>query len=138
VVENGGFGRPRRPEIVMHGDRVEELGQDVSGHAVRTLLDQAEAEMDMSEELALVRWQEERAAVELANASHVMEERCRHEQVYAQALVKLGDVAADRRHRDRVLEESTGVRVVGVRCCGQDPQARAQVAVAREAPDEAA
>jgi hypothetical protein len=112
VVEDGGLGRPRGPKIVVHGDCVEQLGQDVSRHAVCTLLDQAQAQMNMAEELSFVRGQEERTAVELADASDVVQERGGHDQVAAQALVELGDVAADRGHRDCVLEEAAGIGVM--------------------------
>jgi Protein of unknown function (DUF1015) len=136
VVEGGRLGRPRGPGIVVHGDCVEQLGQHVSGQTFCTLLDQAQAQMHMAEELSLVRGQEERAAVELEEAADVVEKRGGHEQVAPQALVELGDVAADRRDRDRVLEEAAGVGVMRVRCGGQYPQARAQVDVTREASHE--
>jgi Protein of unknown function (DUF1015) len=138
VVENGRFSRPRGAGVVMDGDRVEELGEYVPGHAVRALLDQAEAQVDVAEELALVGGEEERPAVELAEAPHVMEECCGHEEVASQALMELGGVAADRRHRDGVLEQAAGVGMVGVGCRGQHPQAGPQLGVARKAPDEGA
>jgi hypothetical protein len=123
VVENGRFGRPRGAGVVMDGDRVEELGEYVPGHAGRALLDQAQAQVDVAEELALVRGEEERPAVELAETPHVMEEGRGHEEVASEALMELGGVAADRRHRDGVLEQAAGVGMVGVGCRGQHPQA---------------
>ena len=107
----------------MDGHRVEQLREHVPGHAVRALLDQAQAQMDVAEELALVRGEEERPAVEFAEAPHVMEECRGQKEVASQALMELGGVAADRRHRDGVLEQAAGVGMVGVGCRGQHPQA---------------
>jgi hypothetical protein len=130
VVEDGCLGRPRGSNIVVHGDCVEHLGQDVFGHAACPLLDQAQTQMDMAQKLSLVRGQKERTAVELTEATDVVQERGGHDQVAAQALVELGDVAADRRHRDRVLEEAARIGVMCVRRGGEHPQARAQLRVA--------
>jgi hypothetical protein len=92
--------------------------------------------MHVAEELSLVRRQEERAAVELEKAADVVEKRGGHDQVASQALVELGDVAADGRDGNRMFEEAAGVGVMRVRCGGHHPQARTQVGVTREAPHE--
>ena len=79
MVEHRGLGRARAPSVVMHGDGVEDLGEHRAVERRRTLFDQAKAEMDVAEQLSLGRGQEQRAAVELPHAPHVVQE-CRGEQ----------------------------------------------------------
>jgi hypothetical protein len=112
--ENGRLGRAGGPEVMVRGHRVEQLGEDGPGHPARAILDQAQAEMDMAEEFAFVRGQEERAAVELAGPADVVQERRGDEQVAAQAWVELCDIATDRRHRDGVLQEAPGIGMVAL------------------------
>jgi uncharacterized protein DUF1015 len=138
VEENGCLGRPGGAEVMVHGHRVEQLGEDVPGQPVRAILDHAQAEVDMAEELAFVRGQVERAAVELADPTDVVQERRGDEQVAAKALVELCDVATDRRHRDGVLQEAPGVGMMALGRRGQYPQSRAQLSVSREPSDEGA
>src|SRR5262245_59051992 len=89
----------------------------------------------MPEQAALLGGLEDRPARQLGGAAHVMQKRRGEEQVGAQALVELRELAADRRDTDRVLEEPAGVAVVAVDRRGQRAEARAQLVVADEPPD---
>ena len=75
MVEHRCFGRSRGPGVMVDRDRMEKLGENDGGDAFRPLFDEAHAEMDVAEELSLVRWEEERATVELVHAAGVVEER---------------------------------------------------------------
>jgi hypothetical protein len=86
---------------------MEELGEHPGRDAVRAFLDEAQAEMDVSEELALVGGEEKRAAVELAHPTGVVKKRGRDEEVRAQPWMDLRDVPAHRGDGHRVLEEPT-------------------------------
>ena len=118
MVEDGGFGRPRRRAVVMARDRVEELGEDGGIEVARAFLDHPEAEVDVSEESPLLRLPERRPAAELPDAAHVVQERRGEQEVVAQTRVELRRLAAQRRDPDRVLEEAARVAVVAVRCRG--------------------
>ena len=89
VVEDGGLCRPRGPGVVVRADGVQNLGEDAAVEPVGALLDQAQAEVDVAEELALGGREEERAAVELADAPDIVEKRGGEKQVRAQARVEL-------------------------------------------------
>jgi hypothetical protein len=71
--------------------------------------------MDMAEQLALVRGEEKRSAIELTHAAGVVEERGRDQEVRAQPRVDLRDVPADGGDRDRVLQKPARVGVMRVR-----------------------
>jgi hypothetical protein len=117
---------------------MEKLGEYDGGDAFRPLLDEAHAEMDVAEELSLVRGEEERATVELVHAAGVVEERSRDEQVRAQPRMKLCHVPADRGDGHRVLQEPASVGMVCVGCGGQHSQPRAEVRIRDEPAQEPA
>ena len=105
VVEDARLGGPRRC-VVMRRDRVQHLRRCV------VLLDQPQPEVDVAEQPTLVRRPERRPAPELAHAADVVEERGGEQEVAAQALMQLRELAADRRDADGVLEQPAGVRVM--------------------------
>jgi hypothetical protein len=74
----------------MTRDRMQQLRASVRLQPTRLLLDKAQAEMDVAEELSLVGGEKERTAIELPRAAHVVEQSGREQQVAAQARVDLG------------------------------------------------
>jgi hypothetical protein len=136
VVEHGCLGRPRGTGVMVHRDRVEELGEHARRDSFRMLLDEAEAEMDVAEELPFVRREEERAPVELSHPTGVVKERGRDEKVRPQPRMDLRDVPAHGGDGDRVLEKPTGIGVMRVRCCGQRSQPRAKARIRDEPANE--
>src|SRR4051794_15752482 len=68
VVEDGRFCGLRGAGVVVRADGVQNLGENGPVEPFAALLDQAQAEVDVSEELALGGRKEERAAVELSHA----------------------------------------------------------------------
>ena len=109
MVEDSGFRGPDSAGVVVRGDRVKNLGENVSGDAARSLLHEPEAQMDVPEQLALGRGEKERPAVELAHPADVVEQGRGEEDVRPQACVQLCRLAAERRHRDGVLDQPAGV-----------------------------
>ena len=91
----------------------------------------------MAEELALGGREREGAAVELERPAHVVEERGGDEDVAPKPRVQVGGVPAERRNRDRVLEEPARVAVVSLGRGGKLPQAGAKGRVLREGRDDA-
>ena len=92
--------------------------------------------MDVAEELALFRGKEKRAAIELAHAAEVVEERGRDEEIRAQPRMHLCNVPADGGDGDRVLEQPAGIGVVGVRRGRQRSQSGAKVRILDEPAHE--
>jgi hypothetical protein len=115
---------------------VHDLGQDLRLEPARLLFDEAKPEVDVTDEPALGRRQEERTAVELANATHVVKERGGEEEIRSEPLMKLSGLAAHGRHRDRVLEQTACPSVMAFDGCREDADAVAKAAVADETPDE--
>src|SRR5438067_2492519 len=89
VVEHRGLGRPRPARIMVGRHAVEELRELARGQSLCALLDQAQAEVDVTEEPALVRDRERRAARQLDRTAGVVEERRGEQQVGPQARVQL-------------------------------------------------
>ena len=118
VVEDSGLGRARGRAVVVAGDGVEELGEDGGIEVARALLDHPEAEVDVSEEAALLRLPERWPGSELPDPAEVVQERCGEQEVVSQSRVELCGLAAQRRHANRVLEEAARIAVVPVRRCG--------------------
>ena len=118
MVEHGGLGRVRRLAVVVNCNGMEELGPDSGVESGGSLLDQAQAEMDVTEQAPLLRRAKRRPAAELEGAADVVQERGGGEEVAAQARMELGRLAAERRHPDGVLEQPTRVAVVTVRSRG--------------------
>jgi len=75
MVENRGFGGARRTHVVMARHRVQQLCAHAGIERRRTLLDQPQAEMDVTEQPSFVRWPEHRPASELACPPDVVYER---------------------------------------------------------------
>ena len=118
MVEDGRLGCARGADVVVAGDRVQQLGGSAE------LLEQPEPEVDVAEQASLVGRREDRRPPELARPADVVDERRGEQQVGAQARMDLGELAAERRDADRVLEQPAGVRVVAVRGRRIRPQRR--------------
>lgn len=118
VVQDGRLGSARRARVVVAGDGVEKLVGRVE------IFEEAEPEVDVAEELSLPRRREDRRRAELACASDVMDERSGNQQIRAEPRVDLTELAAQRRHADRVLEQPARIRVVPVLSRGIRPQRR--------------
>ena len=114
MVEDGGFGRPGRAAVMVRSDGVDELGAEGGVEPAGVLLDEPDAEVDVAEQATLGGGCEPGRGAELDRSPCVVDERRGEEKVGAQARVELRDLAADRRHADRVLEQPARVRVVGV------------------------
>jgi hypothetical protein len=118
VEEHRRLGRAGRANVVVRGHGVQKLGEGRRLEPVRALFDHPEAEMDVTEESALLRGLEERAPVELAGPPDVVED-CRGDQeITAQPAMKLGSVPAERCHRHGVLQEPACVAVMALRLRG--------------------
>ena len=135
MVEDRGLGRARGAGVVVRADRVQELGADSGLERRGALLDQAQAQMDVAEQAALLGRFEDRPARQLDRPADVVEERRGEEQVGAQPGMELRHLAADRRDADRVLEEPARVAVMAVDGRGQRAQPTPQLVVADEASD---
>ena len=118
MVEDGRLGRPGCWPIVMAGDGVQELCEHDGVEVARTLLDRAQTEVDVAEEAAFLRLPERRTSAELADPPDVVQEPCGEQEVVTEPAMELCRVAAERRHADDVLEETTRVPVVAVGACG--------------------
>jgi hypothetical protein len=117
----------------MARDGVQELREHGRIELSGTLLDHAEAEVDVSEQAALLRLTERRPASELTDPADVVEESRREEQVVAKPWVELCGLAAQRRDADRVLEQAARVSVMPVRAGGGESPIRRPN---RRVPDE--
>ena len=131
VVEHGGLRGAGRLPVVMDGDRVQELRPNRGIERGGSLLDQAQAEMDVTEQAPLLRRAKRRPAAELEGAPDVVQQRGGGEEVAAQARMELGRLATERRDPDGVLEQPARVAVVTVRSRGgKRPKRRADAVVA--------
>ena len=138
MVEDCRLRRADAARVVVDGDGVQDLGEDVVFEAARPFLDEPQAEVDVSEQLAFGGREKERPAVELADAPAVVQQRGGEQDVRSQSRVELGRFAAERRNRHRVLDQAAGVRVMCVGSRRQSAQAGAEIGVASEPPDESA
>jgi hypothetical protein len=129
VVEDRGLGRPRSARVVVHRDRVEQLGPCVDVECSGALLDEAQREVNMPEELPLRCRRERGSRRELSRPAGIVQQRRGEEQVRAQARMKLCELAGDRRNAHRVLEQTPCVSVMTVRCCRQEAEEPAHVGV---------
>src|SRR5688500_18518049 len=91
--------------------------------------------MHVAEQAPLFGRAEGRSPRELDSATDVVEQRRGEQEVGAQPGMELGELAADRRDADRVLEEAAGVAVMPLDCCRQGAETRSQLAVLHEATD---
>ena len=89
----------------------------------------------MPQEPPLLGRAEGRAAGELDGAPDVVEQRRREQQVGAEPRMELGDLAADRRHADGVLQQAARIAVMPFDRRRQRAQLRSQLVVLHEAPD---
>ena len=94
---------------------MQQLGAHTLVELRRSLLDEPQAEMDVTEQPALLGDLEPRAGLQLARAADVVQQRCAEQEVRAQPRMKLHELAADRRHADRVLEQPAGVDMMRLR-----------------------
>ena len=131
MVEHRRLGRARSTRVVVTGDRVQQLGARVRLDAGASLLDHAQAEVDVAEQPTLVGLPEGRAGGQLRDAADVVQQRRREQQVGAQPRMQLGRLATDRRHANRVLEQAARIGVV-ILCSGKPTQRRAQHVVREE------
>jgi hypothetical protein len=88
----------------------------------------------MAEKLSLACRKEERATVELADATRVVEKSGGEQEVAPEPPVKLGRLAAESCDADGVLEEAPGVGMVTVRSRGECAKPRSEVSIAHELP----
>ena len=130
--EDSGFRGPGRTEVVVTGNGVQQLRERGRLEVVRTLLDQTKSQVDVAEQPTLVRRAERGAAAKLDDATDIVEERGRYEQVDAQARVQLSGLTRQSRDPHRVLEQPTRVAVVALGRRGQLAQARAHGRVVDE------
>ena len=114
VVQHGGLGRPGRPRVVVHGDAMQELGLLDRGQPLSPLVDEPNPELDVPQQVSLVRHRETGPGAELEHTADVVDERRREQQIGAQARVELRRLATDRRDADGVLEQAARVGVVSV------------------------
>src|SRR5205085_11379180 len=80
------------------------------------LLEETQPEVDVAEEAAFLGRREDRWPAELARPPNVVDEGGGEQQVAAEAGVDLGQLAAEGRYADRVLEQAARVGVMAVRC----------------------
>lgn len=85
MVQDSRLGGAGVAEVVVDGDRVQELGPRVDVECGRPLLDQAQSEVDVPEQRAFAGRQGEGAAVELSRPPDVVEEGGGGEQVGAES-----------------------------------------------------
>ena len=117
----GSRGRARPPppcaRRARRGATATQWRSSASWPAVRpscALLDQAQPEVDVAEQAALVGRRERRPAAELDRTPDVVDKRRREQQVGPEPRMELRRLAAERRDADRVLEQAAGVGVVVV------------------------
>src|SRR5215203_669754 len=135
VVENRGFGRPRRAGVVVRPDRVQQLRANARLERTGPLLDQPQAEVHVAEQPPLFGRAERRPTGELDGSADVVQDRGREQQVGPEPGMQLRDLAADRRDSNRVLEQAARVAVVALDRGGQRAQPAAQLFVTDEPPD---
>ena len=99
----------------MDRDGVQQFRPDFSLQRRGPFLDQPQAEVDMTEQSALLGRAEGRPALELQRPPNVVQESRREHQIGAQARMQLRGLAAQRRYANRVLEQAPRVGVVGLR-----------------------
>jgi hypothetical protein len=115
---------------VVRADRVQELDPNARLQWRRSLLDQAQAQVHVAEQFALVGRPEYGPTRQLDRTAHVVEQRGSKQEIGPKARMELRNLAADRRDADGVLEKASRVTVVAVesrRQCAQEP---AQLVVA--------
>ena len=135
MVEDCRLSRTSGAGVVMRSHSVEELRPDTGLERGSPFLDQAQAEVHVPEQPALLRGAEDRAAGQLDGPPDVVEQGRREQEVGTQPRMELSDLAADRRDADGVLEEPAGVPVVSLDRRGELAQPSPEIVVSDEAPD---
>src|SRR3954462_13695324 len=100
VVEDGRLGCAGGTGVVVARHSVQQLGGSLE------LLEHPQSEVDVAEQAALLRRREDGRPTELARAADVVDESRGDQQVCAQPRMDLAELAAERRHADRVLEQA--------------------------------
>src|SRR6266511_817470 len=110
--------------------------QELRAHArlerPRTLLDHAQAEMDMTEQATLVRLPEGGPGRELSGTTDVVQERGGKEKIGSKPRMELRRLTTDGRDSYGVLEQAPGIRVMRLRC--RQPPERGADRLVREEP----
>jgi hypothetical protein len=81
----------------------------------RSFLDEAQSEVDVTEQTPLLGLPERRPGCEFHGSTGVVQQRRGEQEVGTQTRVELCRFPADRRYADGVLEQAAGVRMVGLR-----------------------
>jgi hypothetical protein len=115
VVQHRRLGGSSGAGIVMNRYGVKQLRSNLCFHRRGPFLDQPKAEVDMTEQSALLGRAEGGPALELVRPPNVVQESRREHEVGAQARMQLEGLAAQRRYADRVLEQTACVRVMRLR-----------------------
>ena len=115
VVKHRRLGRPRTAGLVVNRDRVQQLGPYLGLKSRRALLDEAQAQVDVTEQPSFLGRAERRAALQLGGAADVVQQGRRQHEIGPQPRMQLRCLTAERRHADRVLEQPARVGVVGLR-----------------------
>ena len=98
MIEDSRLGGAGRASVVVASDRVEQLRRSIE------LLEETQPEVDVAEEAAFLGRREDRWPAELARPPDVVDEGGGEQQVAAEAGVDLGQLAAEGRYADGVLE----------------------------------
>ena len=137
MVEHGSLRGARVPPVVMGGDRVQQLGADVALERARALLDHPQAEVDVTEQAALLRLPEPGPALELTDPADVVQEGGREQEIGSKPGMELRRLAAERRHSDRVLEQAACIAVMtGGTRCRDLPEPSAHGRIGKEPADD--
>jgi ribosomal protein S18 acetylase RimI-like enzyme len=134
-MEHRRLGRPRRVPIVMDRDRMQELRSHVGVQRRSTLLDQAQAQVDVAEEASFLGRPKRRRSPQLADPTDVVQQRRGEQQVGAKPRVQLRRLPREGGHAHRVLEQPAGIRVMALRS-GQRPQRSPHGRILGEGADE--
>ena len=122
MVEDGSLGRPCGAGVVVQRDAMEELRTRGPVELRSVLLDQAQSEMDVSEQAPLVGRAERGRRAELEGPARVVEQRGCKQEIGSETRMELRDLATHGRHADRVLEEAAGVGLMPVGGRGIRPE----------------
>ena len=115
VVQDRRLGGSSGTGVVMNRHGVKQLRSNLCFQRRGSFIDQPQAEVDMTEQSALLGRAEGGPALELECPPNVVQESRREHEVGAQARMQLGGLAAQRRYANRVLEQTARVRVVRLR-----------------------
>src|SRR5215207_11054236 len=126
-LRRGELPRGRRVCAVVGEEAVQEREQLVLVDAAGVALDDPRAELEVTEQPALLTQADLRAVGELLGAAEVVDDRRGDEDVAVEARVELARLECERRDRDGVLEQPAEVAVVPVARARRAPQRRTQL-----------